>query len=542
MPFRVCWESTVPWTRLSEESDVMNHESTECRNPATGEVLGYSPLNTAEDVRLAVLNARAAQAKWADFSVRRRARAMRRVRDYLIEHVDELAETISQDNGKVRLDALATEVLPAALATSYYARQASRFLSTRRLWPGHLLFANKTSQIRRVPWGVVAIVSPWNYPLGIPFSEIVMALLAGNGVVLKVASQTQMVGRALERAFAAAEMPKGLFAHVNLPGRIAGDALLEAGIDKLLFTGSVAVGKELMGKAAKTLTPVSLELGGNDPMLVCPDAHVGRAAAGALWAGFSNAGQSCGAVERIYVHADAYQGFVDQLAEMVRALRIGPDTDHQVDMGAMTTTGQMETVRRHIAEAVERGATIAAQADPPSDLPGNFLPAVLLTEVDHSMVVMREETFGPVVAVMKVDDMDKAVRLANDSDLGLTASVWSRNSRQAMRLARRLQAGTVTINDHLMSHGLPETPWGGFKNSGIGRTHGRVGFDEMTQPQTIVGDLLGGLPRNLWWHPYSAELYDGIRGLLVGLQGKGLATRFSGLRDALKIVSRILQR
>ena len=520
----------------------MSQEFTECTNPATGEVLGQSPLNTAEDVRLAVLNARAAQAKWAEFSVRTRAKAMRRVRDYLVEHADELAETISKDNGKVRLDALATEVLPAAFATAYYARQASHFLGTKRPWPSHLLFANKTSQIRRVPWGVVAIVSPWNYPFTIPFSEIVMALMAGNGVVLKVASQTQMVGRAMERAFEAANMPKGLFSYVNLPGRMAGDALLEAQVDKLFFTGSVGVGKELMEKAAKTLTPVSLELGGNDPMLVCPDAHIERAASGALWAGYSNAGQSCGAVERVYVHADVYQSFVNTLAEKVRALRTGPDTDYEVDMGAMTTTSQMETVRRHIDDAVERGATIYAQAELPEGLEGNFLPAVLLTDVDHSMAVMKEETFGPVVAVMKVDDMDAAIRLANDSNLGLTASVWSRNSRNAKKLARQLQAGAVTINDHLMSHGLPETPWGGFKNSGIGRTHAHVGFDEMTQPQVIINDLLGWLPRNLWWHPYSKELYDGIRAMLIGLQGKGIATRLSALRHTTKILTRILPR
>lgn len=522
--------------------NLMSQEFTECTNPATREILGWSPLNTMEDVRLAVLNARAAQAKWAGFSVATRARAIRRVRGYLVEHVDELAETISRDNGKVRFDALATEILPAALAAGYYAGRARRLLRPKRLWPGHLLFANKSSQIHRVPWGVVAIISPWNYPFGIPFSEIVMALLAGNGVVLKVASQTQMVGRALERVFTAAGLPQGLFNYVNLPGRTAGDALLEAGVDKLFFTGSVAVGKELMGKAAKTLTPLCLELGGNDPMLVCPDADVERAAGGAVWGGFSNAGQSCAAVERIYIHADVYRPFLDKLAEKVRQLRIGPDSDYRVDVGAMTTASQMETVRRHIDDALQRGATLYAQADPPGDGRGNFLPVVVLADVDHSMAVMKEETFGPVVAVMKVDDMETAVRLANDSDLGLTASVWSRNRRRAMGLARRLQAGVVTINDHLMSHGLPETPWGGFKLSGIGRTHGRIGFDEMTQPQCIVGDLLGGLPRNLWWHPYSPELYEGIRGLLTGLYGKGIGTRLAGVRATLKIARRILTR
>ncbi|MHB8900075.1 MAG: aldehyde dehydrogenase family protein [Thermoguttaceae bacterium] len=520
----------------------MNGEATECVNPATGQLLGRSPLNTPEDVRLAVLNARAAQVRWAAVPMRDRARAIRRVRGYLVERVDELAETISQDNGKVRLDALAAEILPAALAAGYYARHAPRFLAPRRLFPGHLLFANKISQVRRVPWGVVAIVSPWNYPLAIPFSEVVMALLAGNGVILKAASQTQMVARALERAFAAAELPQGLFTFVNLPGRIAGDALLDARIDKLFFTGSVAVGKELMAKAAGSLTPVSLELGGNDPMLVCPDAHLERAAAGAVWAGYSNSGQSCGGVERIYVHARVYRQFVDLLAEKVRALRIGPDNDRRVDMGAMTTAAQAETVRRHIRDALQRGATLYAEADPPAAAQGNFLPAVILTDVDHSMAVMKEETFGPVVAVMKVDDMDAAVRLANDCDLGLTASVWSRNRRQAVKLAARLQAGVVTINDHLMSHGLPETPWGGFKQSGIGRTHGRIGFDEMTQPQCIVGDLLGGLPRNLWWHPYDDELYHGIRGLLVGLYGDGIGTRLAGWKASLKILPRIFRR
>ncbi len=519
----------------------MAPETTDCTNPATGESLGRSPLNTAEDVRLAVMNARAAQDKWAASSVGTRARAIRRVRGYLVDHVDELAQTISHDNGKIRFDALATEVLPAAMAAGYYARHARRFLGPHRLWPGHPLFANKSSRIHRVPWGVVAIVSPWNYPFGIPFSEIVMALLAGNGVILKVASQTQMVGRALQRVFAAADLPPGLFSYVNLPGRIAGDALFDAGIDKLFFTGSVAVGKQLMRKASETLTPVSLELGGNDPMLVCPDADPERAAAGALWAGYSNAGQSCGAVERVYVHANVYPAFVDKLADKVRSLRIGPDTDFHVDMGAMTTTGQMETVRRHIADALQRGAKIFAQSDPPEQAAGNFLPAVLLTDVDHTMAVMREETFGPIVAVMKVQDMDEAVRLANDSDLGLTASVWSRSGRRAAKLARQLQAGVVTINDHLMSHGLPETPWGGFKLSGLGRTHGRIGFDEMTQPQCIVGDLLGGLPKNLWWHPYSEELYEGIRGLLTGLYGKSLGTRFSGAAALLKIAPRILR-
>jgi len=517
-------------------------QETVCINPATGEELGRSAVHSAERVHRCVAEARAAQAAWAETPIRRRVQAMRRVRDYVVEHADALAETISRQNGKTRLDALATEVLPAAMAAGYYARRAPAWLRTRRLWPASLLFANKSSRIRLVPWGVVGIISPWNYPFGIPFSEVVMALLAGNAVLLKVATQSQIVGRALAECFEAAGLPEGLLAQVNLPGPAAADAMLQAGIHKLFFTGSTAVGKELAAKAARTLTPLCLELGGNDPMLVCPDADLDRAAAGAVWAGMQNCGQSCAGVERIYVHADVYQAFLDLLAEKVRRLRVGPDVDHRVDLGAMTTRKQMETVRRHVADALDRGATLYAQSSCPAGAAGNFLPAMVVSGVDHSMLLMREETFGPVVGVMRVADMDQAVALANDSRYGLSASVWSRNRRLARRLAARLQAGVVTINDHLMSHGLPETPWGGFKESGIGRTHGRIGFAEMTQVQCVVDDLAPGVHKDLWWHPHGPEVYRGVRGAADFLYAKGLRRRLAGLRELVRLLPRIFRR
>jgi succinate-semialdehyde dehydrogenase/glutarate-semialdehyde dehydrogenase len=509
--------------------------------PMAGILPGRSLAETPEGLRRLVEKARAAQVAWADTPLRHRVRAIRRVRDYLVVHADRLAATINHDNGKTRVDALASEIIPAAMAASYYARRARSFLKPRRILPSNLFFANKWSQIRPVPWGVVGIISPWNYPFSIPFSEVVMGLLAGNAVVLKVASQTQLVGRALEECFRSAGLPDGVFSYVDMPGRLVGDAMFEAGINKLFFTGSVSVGKQLMAKAAETLTPVCLELGGNDAMLVCPDADLQRAAAGAAWAGFQNCGQSCGGVERIYVHEAVYQPFLDLLAEKVRALRIGVDVNHQVDLGAMTTRQQMEIVNQHVQDALERGARIYAQADPPEGVSGNFLPAMVLTDVDHTMLVMREETFGPVVGVMKVADMEQAVRLANHSHLGLTGSVWSKNRRQARRLAGRIQAGVVTINDHLMSHGLPETPWGGFKQSGLGRTHGRLGFAEMTQPQCIVDDVLPGLRRNLWWYPSGPQLYSGLRGLLDLLYGGELGRRASGLRRVLKLLPRMFR-
>jgi len=516
-------------------------DATPCMDPATGEVFGHSPLHTVEELRAAVERARRVQPAWGALSPRERARRVLPLRDYLVAHADDLAEVIARDNGKTRLDALATEVLPAAISVTYYARMAPRFLKPRKLGPATIALANKRSTLARLPWGVVGIISPWNYPFGIPFHEVVMALLAGNAVILKTASETQMVGRALESVVGAARLPEGLFAFINLPGRVAGDAFLEAGVDKLFFTGSVPVGKVLMAKAAETLTPVSLELGGNDPMLVCEDADVERAAAGAVWAGMQNAGQSCGGVERIYVHEKAYEPFLAALKTRVEKLRVGPGSSFESDMGCMTTQRQMETVKLHIQDALAKGATLFAKSGCPEGGKGFFLPAVVLTEVTHDMVTMKEETFGPVVGVMKVRDMEEAVTLANDSNLGLTASVWGRDRKKAAALARRLQAGAVTLNDHLMSHGLAETPWGGFKQSSLGRTHGEIGFDEMTQPQVLVDDLLSFAARDLWWYPQSQAVYEGIKGLLLGLYAKSVGTRLGGWMRTLKVLRRIFR-
>ncbi|MBT8407939.1 MAG: aldehyde dehydrogenase family protein, partial [Deltaproteobacteria bacterium] len=259
-------------------------EYTICHNPATGEILGQSPLTSVEELKHIVAKAQIAQKTWAVLPVKERAEYMRRVRDYLTENSKKIVEVISQDNGKTRVDGLAAEVLPAAIAVDYYIRHARKFLKSRHLFPGNILLLNKLSKIVRVPYGVVGVISPWNYPFSIPFSEVVMALLAGNAVVLKTASETQMVGRELEECILAAELPEGIFNYVNIPGRLAGTAFLQNGIDKLFFTGSVAVGRKLMREASDTLTPLVLELGGNDAMMVCEDADLYRTTSGAVWA------------------------------------------------------------------------------------------------------------------------------------------------------------------------------------------------------------------------------------------------------------------
>ena len=524
----------------------MSTATTLSRNPATGEVIGISSVNSKEEVVRAVDRARLVQPEWAGRSVRERAAVIARVQRFITSHADELAELISKNTGKTITEAMSTEVVPSAMAAAYYARVAPGLLRERPLKASSPFLAHKTSRLRRLPIGVLGIISPRNYPFAIPFSEVALGLLAGNAVVLKTATQTQAVGRALERALRAEGLPPGVFSYVNLPGPQAGEAMLAGRVDKILFTGSSHSGRQLLARAAETLTPVALRLGGNDPMLVCADADVDRAVAGALWAGMLNCGQSAGGVERVYVHRNVYQLFINLLAEQVQKLRVGwaeasDPSAFELDMGPMLDPAQAAVVRGQIRDALDRGAVIYGESELPEDSDPNasYLPATVLVKVDHTMRIMKEETFGPVVAVMRVESMDRAVELANDSSMGLTGSVWSRDRRQAEGLAHRIRAGVVMINDHLMGHGLAEVPWGGVSGeSGLGRTHGELGFDEVTVPQCIVRDTLPLARRDLWWHPYGAQVYEGMHGILDLLYARQPARRLSGLGRVARLLPR----
>jgi succinate-semialdehyde dehydrogenase/glutarate-semialdehyde dehydrogenase len=507
--------------------------------PYRDEILKHSPQTPVNALKDIIETARDIQPSWARLPIRERVGHMLRVRNYIAQNAEEIAEVISKDNGKTRIDAMSTDVMPAVMGIDYYAKHAKKFLKDKAVPPGNILLLNKRSKIIRVPFGVIGVISPWNYPFHIPLGEIVPGLLAGNAVVFKAATQTQMVGRIIEKCIQAAKLPDGIFNYVNIPGRLVGSALLKNGVDKLFYTGSLAVGKKLMKEASETLTPLVLELGGNDAMLVCEDADLYRAASGAAWAGLSNCGQSCGGVERIYVHEKVYDPFLLQLKEKVEALRVGIDQDFNVDMGEMTTQRTMNDVKRHLEDALSKGAVIYAQTgDRQGRDSGRIMPGYVLTEVHHDMLVIKEETFGPILCVMKVKDMDEAITLANDSDLGLSGSVWAKNTKKAETLARKIQAGAVTINDHLMSHGLPETPWGGFKTSGIGRVHGENGFDEFTQPQVIVHDILPFARQNMWWFPHGKKIYQGLSGAIKLLYERSVYLRVKGMLDLLKILPR----
>ena len=491
--------------------ETMNGKFTVAPNPATGAVLGKVP-NTPEDNYVSIFSqARRAQKIWANQSFAQRRNHVRKMRDYIRDNADDLARLVSDSNGKTRVDALVTEILPCQLACDWYGKNAAKVLAPERRGPSSLLWIGKRSEVRYEPLGVVGIISPWNYPLSIPFGEILMGLMAGNAVVLKVAAATPLVGKAIEEIIAAGELPEGLFSHIVGSGSRVSTAMFDNGIDKLFFTGSVPTGKQLMAQAAETLTPVSLELGGKDPMIVLKDADLERAANGAVWAGYQNAGQSCGGVERIYVDEAVYDIFVDLLAERTRALCHGvPDDDCTVDIGSMTTASQLHTVEQQLAEAVVAGAKVVAQSVGPSEGQGHFHAATLVTEVHHGMRLMREETFGPILPVMPFRTEEEAIELANQSPMALTASIWTRDTRKGKEMANIIKGGVVNINDHLYTHAMSDIPWGGPDESGIGRTHGPEGLKEMTKTKVVNWDWLGA-KRNLWWYPQDRATYNALR-------------------------------
>lgn len=480
-------------------------------NPATGNVVGTCQYTPIESIPAIFRQAREAQAIWAGKTFAERARHIRLMREYIIENADDLAKTVATSNGKTWLDAMVTEVLPCTLACNWYGKNAGKVLKTERREMSSIIWIGKRSEVVHEPLGVVGIISPWNYPLSIPFGEIVMGLMAGNAILLKVAAATPMVGVAIERIIQAGNLPAGLFHHIVGAGAQVSTAFFDNGIDKIFFTGSVPAGKDLMAQASKTLTPLSLELGGKDPMIVLEDADLERAANGAAWAGYQNSGQSCGGVERIYVHESVYDKFVSLLTQKTLLLRQGvPNAACTVDIGAMTTAKQRRTVEKQVEEAVAQGARIVAQAQLQSNLQGEFYPATLMTHVDHSMSLMIEETFGPVLPVMSFKTEEEAIQLANDCTMALSASVWSRNTVRAKAIARKVRGGVVVVNDHLYTHGMSDLPWGGPGESGIGRTHGPEGLKEMTKPKAINWDYARA-KNNLWWYPQDRQTYEVIK-------------------------------
>jgi acyl-CoA reductase-like NAD-dependent aldehyde dehydrogenase len=472
-------------------------------NPATGEILRELECASEQDVSLAVRRARAAQKRWFELDVRRRTAVLEKFQRLLHGRKSQIAEAISRETGKPYVEALTTEIVVVLDSARFYIQNAYAFLRDQPLPHGNLAMKSKSGRILREPYGVIGIISPWNYPFSIPATESFCALVAGNAVVVKPSEFTSLVALELATLLHESGVPEDVFQVIPGDG-VTGAALVHADLDKLVFTGSVATGKRIAEAAATRLLPVVLELGGKDPMLVLEDADIDVASSGAVWGAFVNAGQTCLSVERCYVHRKIYQGFLDACVTKTKQLRVGGGMNAETDIGPMIHERQLRIVEAHVEDAIARGARVLVGGRHLAELGPNFYAPTVLTDVTHEMRIMREETFGPVLPIMPFDSEDEAIRLANDSEFGLAASVWTRNRRRGEAIARQLAAGTVQMNDAVSCFGISEAPHGGIKSSGIGRTHGRFGLDEMVRTKYVDSDLTPRM-KKLWWYKYSGR-------------------------------------
>jgi acyl-CoA reductase-like NAD-dependent aldehyde dehydrogenase len=389
-----------------------------------------------------------------------------------------------------------------------------------------LIMKLKRGQLVREPYGVVGIISPWNYPFSIPSVQTLTALATGNAVVIKPSEFTPFSTLELQKLLYAAGLDQDLFQVITGEGA-AGAALLEADIRKVVFTGSVATGRRVAQAAAARLLPVVLELGGKDPMIVLDDADVDVASSAAVWGAFMNAGQTCLSVERCYVHESIYEPFLRACVEKTNRLRVGKGMGEDTDLGPMIHRRQLKIVQQHVEDAVARGARLLAGGKTLPQLGPNFFAPTVLAGVDHSMQIMREETFGPVLPVRSFKTEDEAVALANDSGFGLAASVWTSDRQRGEALARKIDAGTVMVNDMISCFGISEAPHGGIKASGMGRTHGRFGLEEMVWPKYVDSDRLPKM-KKLWWYGYGPRFTEQMSGFIELLFSKNLKNRLLG--------------
>jgi acyl-CoA reductase-like NAD-dependent aldehyde dehydrogenase len=487
-------------------------------NPATGQPVGEVPALGREETLDLVRRARAAQPAWEALGVGGRGDLLRDMRKWLVDNRSRVIQTLCDENGKTYEDAQ-LEVLYCADALGFWAKRAGKWLADEHERPhSPLLFGRKVIN-RYVPFGVVGVIGPWNYPLINNFGDAIPALMAGNTVVLKPASITPLSSVLMAEGMASVGVPEDVFLVATGSGGTVGGALVES-VDMLHFTGSTEVGRRLAQEGAKRLLPITLELGGKDPMIVLRDANVERAANAAVWGALQNAGQTCISVERVYVESEVYEPFVAKVVEKVKRLRQGPAAGPgQVDVGALTSPEQVEIIQEHLRDAVEKGAKIETGGSLRPGA-GRFFEPTVLTGVDHSMKIMREETFGPTLPIMRVQGEDEAIQLANDSTMGLDSSVFGGDTSHAEAVARRVQSGAVVVNDALTNYLAMEIPIGGMKESGVGARHGKVGIQKYCQRQNMVVTRFGP-KREVYYFPYSkfsAKLTDT---LIVTLFGRG---------------------
>ena len=463
-------------------TSVNNNTTITIKNPADGTIVGTTNYYGADTALEAVERARAKQPEWAATAVKERKKIMLRYHDLVLKHQKELLDIIQDESGKNRRAAF-EEVLDNALTARHYAYRAEKLLSPDRAKVA-LPIATKT-QVQHAPVGVVGIIAPWNYPLVLAISDAIPAIMAGNTVVLKPDSSTPMTSLRAAELLAEAGLPKDVLTVVPGSGREVGQALVNS-VDYLMFTGSSDTGAKLASQAGERLIGFSGELGGKNPLIVTSDADVDKVVSGVRHACFSNTGQLCISIERIYVHRDVADKFIPAFVRCVEKMRIGPGHDWDIDMGSLISSDQADTVASFVEDAVSKGATVATGGKRLPDLGENFYAPTVLLNVPEDARLHREEVFGPVVYIEVVDSHEEAIRRANDTEYGLNASVWGKPAT-AREIASQLEAGTVNINEgYAAGWSSIGAPMGGWKRSGVGRRHGDDGLLKFTEARTVA--------------------------------------------------------
>ena len=504
-------------------------------SPITLKEVGKVTITDPYDVGKAVEKSRKAQKQWAAFSKTEKRDLLKKLRSVLVEDSEYIAKTVYLETGKPKADAFNTEVLASAAMTRECENWVVDFQYIRKIHQGSgkLLtsFLKRSSFIEYRPLGVVAIISPYNFPFSIPFTEIVMAVAAGNGVVLKPSSETPMSGHLIETVFEKAGFPKGLVTVISGPG--VGHALASADVDKIVFTGGTSTGKEIMKAAAEKLTPVTLELGGKDAVIVLDDADLDRTVEGAVWGSFVNSGQVCVGIKRIYVHESIFDQFIDSYVSSVKALKQGDGWDNpDVSIGPMINECELNKMSEMCERIVNDGGKILIGGKRTPRFKGYFFEPTVVVDLPHTSSVVSEEIFGPIVTIFKYETEDEAVAMACSTEYALGGSVWSKDLARGRKIASRLDSGTIDVNNTSYTFGLPATPWSGRKKSGFGVTHSMRGFEDMMFAYHIHVDE-AKYRRDPWWMPYSKEKTE--------LQSEMLDSFYGSEKGKLKTAKKVMR-
>src|SRR5579859_6685221 len=500
-------------------------------NPATGEVFENIPKTDTREIAGIIGNARRAQEKWRTTSVTERCALLGELKEAILSSRNELADTIVRESGKPRVEALFADIFVSLDTAAYYAKNLRKLLQSERV-PHHSSAAKlKSGRLFYEPLGAIGIISSWNYPLAIPVGQIIAAIAAGNGVVCKTSEFTPKCGELIQEMFARSGFPDSLVNIIQGAAEI-GQALIDARPDKILFTGSVATGRRVAESCAKNLTPSVLELGGKDAMLVLADADLEVTSSAALWGSFTNCGQVCLSVERLFLEKSVSEKFLQLCVEKTKSLRLGNGAGPATDVGPLIRPQHVQRMRDLLDDATSRGAKILCGGNARPDLGPCFFEPTVISGVNSSMRLFQEETFGPILAVQIVDNADEAVRLANDSPFTLAASVWTSDNSRGRQIASHLRAGAVMVNDAISYFAIAEAPHGGCNASGWGRTHGKAGLQELVRTKYIDVDRLPHREKP-WWFRYGREL-EGAADSFLQFEFGGIGAKLRHARGALK--------